>query len=226
MFTGFTDETVDFLWGIRFNNEKPWFEAHKDAYLTHLYGPMRDLGDEVYDWFGDRRPDTALIRKVSRIYRDARRLHGRGPYKESLWISVEAPVEQWTATPSFWFELGPEVWAYGLGYYMARPVTMARFRARMDRDPKVMESLTRQLNRQSEFVLEGPEYRRPKSEPASKILEPWYLKKGFSIIHEEKLSDVLFSRDLVERLETGYQFLLPFYDYFSTLDGDPDPRIL
>ena len=24
MFTGFTDATVDFLWGIRFNNERPW----------------------------------------------------------------------------------------------------------------------------------------------------------------------------------------------------------
>ena len=29
MFTGFTDETVDFMWGIRFNNERSWFEAHK-----------------------------------------------------------------------------------------------------------------------------------------------------------------------------------------------------
>ena len=29
MFTGFTDETVDFMWGIRFNNERTWFEAHK-----------------------------------------------------------------------------------------------------------------------------------------------------------------------------------------------------
>lgn len=37
-----------------------------------------------------------LIRKVTRIYRDARRLHGRGPYKESLWFTVEQPAEQWT----------------------------------------------------------------------------------------------------------------------------------
>ena len=29
MFTGFTDATVDFMWGIRFNNERPWFEAQK-----------------------------------------------------------------------------------------------------------------------------------------------------------------------------------------------------
>ena len=43
MFTGFTDETVDFMWGIRFNNERTWFEAHKEIYLTHFYRPMCDL---------------------------------------------------------------------------------------------------------------------------------------------------------------------------------------
>ena len=50
MFTGFTDETVDFMWGIRFNNERAWFEAHKEIYLTHFYQPMRELGDELYDY--------------------------------------------------------------------------------------------------------------------------------------------------------------------------------
>lgn len=226
MFTGFTDETVDFMWGIRFNNEKPWFEDHKEEYLTHFYHPMRELGEEIYGWFCQQRPDADLIHKVSRIYRDARRLHGRGPYKESLWLSVEQPVEQWTATPTFWFELGPETWAYGLGYYMARPATMAKLRSRMDRDSKTMEQLTRKLRRQTEFVLEGEEYKRPKAPAPSALLEPWYRKKSFSLIHEEPLSDDLFSRELVDRLTAGYQFLLPFYDYFVTLDGDPDPKTL
>ncbi len=28
MFQGYTQETVDFLWGIRFNNERGWFMEH------------------------------------------------------------------------------------------------------------------------------------------------------------------------------------------------------
>ena len=46
MFQGFDDTTVDFLWGIRLNNERPWFEAHKQDYLDHLYRPMKELGDD------------------------------------------------------------------------------------------------------------------------------------------------------------------------------------
>ena len=224
MFTGFTDETVDFMWGIRFNNERSWFEAHKDIYLTHFYQPMWELGDEMYAFIRSKRPDYPLIRKVARIYRDARRLHGRGPYKENLWFSVEQPVENWTDKPTFWFELTPDGWSFGLGYWMNKPLTMAKLRARMDRDPAPMEHLTRMLNAQTEFSLDTADYKKPRSAAPSPLLEPWYRAKYFSIGHEEKLTEELFDRRIVERLKQGYEFLLPYYDYFRTLESDPDPR--
>ena len=226
MFTGFTDETVDFMWGIRFNNERSWFEAHKEIYLNHFYRPMTELADEIYDFLREQRPDYGLVRKVTRIYRDARRLHGRGPYKESLWFTVEQPSEQWTARPVFWFELMPEGWTCGMGYYMPRPVTMAKLRARIDRDPGTMEKMMRALSRQETFVLETEDYRRPKSAAPSPLLEPWYRAKSFSITHSDKLTDALFSREIVDWLKEQLPFLLPWYDYFVTLDGDPDPRDL
>lgn len=226
MFTGFTDETVDFMWGIRFNNERSWFEAHKEIYLEHFYRPMVELADEIYAFLREQRPDYGLVRKVTRIYRDARRLHGRGPYKESLWFTVEQPSEQWTAHPVFWFELMPEGWTCGMGYYMPRPVTMAKLRARIDRDPGTMEKMMRALSRQETFVLETEDYRRPKSAAPSPLLEPWYRAKSFSITHSDKLTDALFSREIVDWLKEQLPFLLPWYGYFVTLDGDPDPRDL
>ena len=224
MFTGFTDETVDFMWGIRFNNERSWFEAHKETYLKAFYQPMRELGEELYEFVREQRPDYGLICKVSRIYRDARRLHGRGPYKESLWFTIEQPGEAWTDRPSFWFELMPDSWSYGMGYWVSKPVTMAKLRARIDRDPATMEELTRKLNGQTEFILDTTDYKKLRSPAPSEILEPWYRAKYFAIGHHEKLTEELFCRDIVERLKNGYTFLLPYYDYFVTLDGDRDPR--
>ena len=224
MFTGFTDETVDFMWGIRFNNERTWFEAHKDVYLTQFYHPMRELSAELYDFIREKRSDYGLISKVTRIYRDARRLHGRGPYKESLWFSVEQPSEQWTAHPTLWFELSPDGWYCGMGYYMPKPLTMAKLRARIDRDPKTMEALTRRLNGQQELTLETEDYKRPRAAAPSPLLEPWYKMKSFSILHQDKLTEELFSREIVDHLKRDFEFLLPYYDYFVTLDGDPDPR--
>ena len=46
-FQGFTPETVEFMWGIRFQTERSWFEAHKEVYLKELYRPMQDLGRQT-----------------------------------------------------------------------------------------------------------------------------------------------------------------------------------
>lgn len=224
MFTGFTDETVDFMWGIRFNNERPWFEAHKEIYLQSFYRPMKALGEELYDAMRADWPDLDLVLKVTRIYRDARRLHGRGPYKESLWFSIEQPMEPGMDRPSFWFELAPEGWSYGMGYWVSRPVTMAKLRARIDRDPAAMEALMEKLEGQTEFQLETKDYAKPRAQAPSEGLKPWYQAKYFSIGHREKLTEELFSREIVERLKEGYQFLMPFYQYFVTLSGEADPR--
>ena len=39
MFTGYSDKTQEFLWGIRLNNNREWFTAHKEDYLRHLQQP-------------------------------------------------------------------------------------------------------------------------------------------------------------------------------------------
>ena len=49
MFEGFTQRTIDFMWNLRLNNEKPWFEAHKDEYLRDFLNPMKALGQEVFE---------------------------------------------------------------------------------------------------------------------------------------------------------------------------------
>jgi len=110
-----------------------------------------------------------------------------------------------------------------LGYYQARPLTMAKLRARIDRSPKKFEKLVSPLEKQDEFVLDGDEYARKKVAPTPKTAA-WYNKKSLSLIHSQQNGEELFSRELADRIVSGYKFLMPFYDYFITLDSDPDPR--
>ena len=124
MFQGFSDATIDFMWGIRFNNERSWFQQHKEEYQAHLYTPMKELAQEVFVRVDGAHPELGLCCKVSRIYRDARRLHGRGPYKDHLWFCIRGAGEQWHDRPTFWFELAPEQWSYGLGFWCAQASTM------------------------------------------------------------------------------------------------------
>lgn len=222
MFQGFSQETIDFMWGIRFNNEKQWFEEHKEIYLRTLYEPMKALSRQVYEELMQEHGDLDLVAKVSRIYRDARRLHGRGPYKDHLWCSIEQPVDQWTAHPTFWFELAAEGYSCGLGYYMPKPLTMAKFRARLDQNPKAFERLAREIEGQDKFMLQGEDYKKSKGE-TSALLAPWYNKKTFSLVAQGPASET-FHPEFAHNLAQNYKKLMPLYRYLVTLDGDRDPR--
>ena len=223
MFQGFSQQTLDFLWNIRFNNEKSWFEAHREEFKAVLAQPMNALASDVFAAFAGKFPDLGLSLHVSRIYRDARRLHGQGPYKDHLWFTLYHGDEECADSPVFWFEIGPEIWSYGLGYYLAKPLTMAKHRARIDSDPRPLLALTDELAGQTEFALEGDSYARPKGDPGERLFA-WYNKKSFALIHEERSGKALFTPELTARITDGFTFLVPCYRYFGTLGGDPAPR--
>ena len=215
-FQGFTPETVEFLWGIRFQNERSWFESHKEVYLKELYRPMQALGRQVQLAMVEKFPKEPWNLKVTRIYRDARRLHGRDPYKDHLWFTLRHENENWTSRPVFYFELMPEGISYGMGFYCAAPSLMERFRREAAEDPAPLSRLARKLNRQDRFHLEGEEYARKKPAPAP-VLVPWISRKHITVCRDEDYSSRSESRALVEDLKTGFDFLIPYYQFFEKL---------
>lgn len=220
MFQGFTQGAVDFLWGIRFNNERGWFLAHKEEYLTLVDQPLRELGAQIHQTMEDCYPKLGLNLHVSRIYRDARRLHGRGPYKDHLWFTLRPPQSDSDGAdyPAFWFEVGPEGWSHGVGFWCATPAMMAAMRRDMEECPRRLERLARKLSRQSEFQLQGQDYARPKAAP-SLLLQPWYSKRNIAIGCDRPFDDLLCSPRLPEALAEGFSFLEPYYQYFASFCG-------
>ena len=106
---------------------------------------------------------------------------------------------------------------------MAQPLTLAKLRARMDRDPKTMEKLVRQVNKAEELHLSGKEFKRRKEAP-SKLLDPWYNKRGgFSVGWEGPHDDLLWSPALKDHILEEWEKLVPLFRYLSTVDGDRDP---
>ncbi len=219
MFQGYCDATVDFLWGIRFNNERTWFMEHKEDYLNYLQRPTAELAREVQERFLEKFPKEPVNLHVSRIYRDARRLKGRGPYKDYLWFSLRIEHGFESRHPELWFDINPEGWTCGLGFWGARPSMMAAMRKDMDEHPDRMRKLVRAFNRQSDFVLGGEDYKRPKIDPSHE-LAAWYNKKTINLSRSGQIDDTACSHELADIIVEGFTFLKPYYDYFeSFVDG-------
>jgi hypothetical protein len=110
-----------------------------------------------------------------------------------------------------------------MGCYDSTPLTMAKLRARIDRDPKPLEKLARRLNRQTEFSLDGPMYKRPKGDPGP-LLFPWYNRRQISLTSDHNCEGLFFSPELTDQVREGFRFLIPYYVYLRDLVGDMPPE--
>ena len=216
MFEGYTQHTIDFLWNLKFNNERSWFLAHKEEFLTYVDAPTRALAAELTQAMTEAYPKLELECKVSRIYRDARRLFGRGPYKDHLWFCVRTGDKDWTGRPTFYFEIAPEYYSYGMGFWQAPAELMEAFRRDLQAHPAKFEKLVRGFEKQDVFTLNGDSYARSRGEISDR-LRPWFQKKSITLSHELPLDEKIFHPELAEEILENFKMLVPFYKYFAGL---------
>ena len=211
MFTGFTPETIDFLWGIRMNNNREWFTANKASYTKFLYEPMKELGKELFEPFLER-PGNLL--KVSRIYRDAR-MHPPEPYKESLWICIRQDVEWWAENPCLYFEVNPDGVHYGFFIWKMRTSAMEDFRKHITAFPDEFLALVRKTEKAVGQPITAELYKRPKvtDNPA---LEPYFAWKGqIGCIRSIEPGPGMFGPELKNEVADFFEKLTPLYEYFN-----------
>lgn len=212
MFNGFTPAAGDFLWELAFNNERVWFNEHKEQFEQTVNEPLKALAAETQALMCSRFPEMDCRLHVSRIYRDARRLFGRGPYKDHLWFSIKHGSILLEG-PMFWFEIGAADYSYGMGFYSATPAQMAAFRSSIDANPSRFERLAAKVDTLG-FEVTGEEYKRPKGD-LGELINKWYNRKRMGLERSMDFGGELYSPALPETLAAAYARLMPMYEYFA-----------
>ena len=212
MFQGFTERTSGFLWDLSFNNERPWFLEHKAEFETVLNEPFKALAQDTLALVRQRHPERDLNCHVSRIYRDARRLFGRGPYKDHLWFTI-FDGEKDLGGPAFFFELGAATYSYGLGFWDASPTVMETFRRAVDANPARFERMAKALARDRELRIAGPEYKRPKGERGA-LINPYYNRRYLMLSVDRDFGGDALREELPQILAECFETLFPLYDFF------------
>ena len=212
MFQGFSQEALDFLLGIRLNNDREWFEPRKKIYTEKIFEPMKELGQEIFKPFED---NEDMVCKVGRIYRDEHfppYLH----YRDVLWIYVRYDAYYWNRTPTLYFELSPEGAEFGFRISKPEAAVMERFRAQLSEDADPFLKMAENLERDFGLTFGGDEYKRKKpcSVPEA---EKFFLKKGLSAYVKVTDRKELFSRKLREHIDRVFQALVPLNDYFHEI---------
>lgn len=215
MFEGFSPEAVDFLWGIRLNNNREWFEANKKSYQKYLYEPMKALGQYLYEPFLDQ-PGTLM--RVSRIYKDAR-MHPVVPYKESLWICIRQDVEWWGEHPCQYLEINPEGIHYGMFFWQPKVSKMEEFRQEIARDPETFLQLVQQAEQATGVAVSAQEYKRQKLCPEERLQRFYQWRGRIQCIRQEPFGPEAFSPELADRARDFITALTPLTQYLQRFGG-------
>ena len=212
-FEGYCPETVDFLWGIRMNNNREWFLSHKKDYVKHLYEPTKALGAHIFQPFLDK---EGTLLKVSRIYRDAR-MHHPVPYKESLWICIRQDVEWWAENPCLFFEINPEGIDYGFLFWSPKPAMMKALRKKISEKPDVFLKILEKAEKDTGLPLVAEEYKRWEVCPDERLERFFKWKNQLMLIRHEDFGPDTFGPELGDKVRDFLEKLIPLYDYFTDI---------
>ena len=212
VFQGFSPETMDFLWGIRFNNNREWFAAHKEQYLRTLYEPMQALAAELATSFDHV---EGMQPHVSRIYRDMR-MHPPTFYKDSLWLCFQRRVRGGVLeNPCLFFEIKPEGVEYGLFLWRPKTAAMEQFRKHLAERPGEFLSLLSNTRAQTGLPVTAECYKRPKPAPVPELSELFAWKGSIGCTRVEAVGENLFSPEVGQRAEALFRQLRPLYDFLN-----------
>ena len=221
MFEGFSENTIMYLNNLMSNNNKIWFEETKADYEKYLLGNFQELVKNLGPFMLEIDPyiDINFKKCISRIYRDVRFSKDKSPYRGNMWISFKRVYKDWKMEPTYYFELFPDGYRFGMGFYDIPKESLDKLRELIEDDDEEFNEIHSIYKNQNIFKLEGKSYKRVLNENISEELREWYQKKEIYFVCNRSLDDILFSEELVKELIEGFKLLLPMYEFFLKLKG-------
>ena len=148
-FSGFPKQGLTFLSQLKKNNNREWFNKHREDYEQNVRFPMQCLVASLAERMADESPEIEFnaTRSIFRIYRDVRFSKNKAPYKTNIAAvfplrGKKGPIE----LPGLYVSIAPGEVFLGGGVYMPSGDQLKAYRRSMVERPDeflaVVESKT------------------------------------------------------------------------------------
>lgn len=220
MFTGFTDETIQFFLDLRFHNYTDYFHQQHDRYVENVqqlfYSLIEDLAPAMLSV--DPRMEVRPYKCLSRIHRDTRFSKDKSPYRDHLWFLFRRAAEPREKSLFYYGEFGPDRLDWGLGIWGENREVMDMFRKRMEANPDGIMAMIDDMDLPERHLgLGGSWFKRmPVPEQIPDRLKRWYLSRDMYIGKVDPTYEWAFSDRLKTEMEKDFLAMAPLY---QTLRG-------
>lgn len=145
-FGGFPKEGIAFLRRLKRNNNRPWFDEHKQEYEDLVRAPMQSLVASLRPHFERFAEEYELNpkRAIFRIYRDTRFSKDKTPYKTHIaahFVLRGAP--KGFLGSGYYVHVEPGEAYAGAGIYMPESDQLKKIRAAIDRNSAAFGTIIR-----------------------------------------------------------------------------------
>ena len=142
----FTKDTIKYFTRLKKNNNREWYDSHRDELEFNVMEPARvfvmHMGDHLLEIAPDIQAIPQIDKSIFRLHRDVRFSKNKAPYKTNLGIFLwEGPAKKMECS-GFYIGIEPKLFFVGLGMYMFTPEQIKRFREAVY-DPANAEELTK-----------------------------------------------------------------------------------
>lgn len=218
-FCGFRPEGLDLLIENRLQNSKEYYEAHKAQIKKLVHEPFYNLIECMAPEMQKIDPLFVIEprRMLSRIRRDTRYTKDKTLYRDHAWITFGRMKGEFATRPVYYFEITPEYWSYGCGYYQAPPVEMQLAREMILAEDKLFLDAFTAVQRRPEFILYGEMYKRLKFPDAPEKYQPWLQRKNLGVSCESDNFEPLWDGSFVKKVIQNMQAIAPLYQLFCTI---------
>ena len=226
----FRPAAFTFFRGLKRNNRKDWFEAHREQYENEIRGPMRDFIEEVDvrlariapEFIGDPK------RSMFRIHRDIRFSKDKSPYKTAagVWFyhadagrKVGHDAEGGGA--GIYFHLAPDGCFSAGGIWMPAGAVLRKIRDGLAEDYEGFEKAiggTTFKRRFGSLDAEAMLKRMPRGFEEDHPAAKWLRYKSFTV-HRALSTAQVQSKKLPDTLAGDVEVMLPFLRWFNKAVG-------
>ncbi len=217
-FEGFPREYIDFLWELRMNNNTEWFNENRERYDYLIKEPMKLYSEEMTERLNDMGLGETFYPAISRTNRDIRFSKDKSPYKDRKWVVFNYGEGRWQRKSCFYFEIAPEGWSAGVGFYEAESDYMNRYRKKLAADHAAVRRLDKLISSQDMFKPDVRMYKKkfaPEGTPED--IKKWFQYRNIAFTSDYRIDEALFARSILDITEKGFKFLKPVFMYFKNI---------
>lgn len=219
-------EILDFLRQLAANNDRDWFNVHKDEYLK-VKAKVEAFTRSLIEVVTEIEPEAAMLAPsdcLYRIYRDTRFSSDKTPYKTHIGIYINPHGGKKSEFCGYYVHIEPGQCLVAGGAWFPEAPLLKEYRREIYSN---IDEYIEIIRNPSFASLYYPHWQEPLKTAPKGFPKDWEhidLLKPRSFVYSSSLTDrEMASKNIIKMLSERFRLLKPYNDFFNfTLEEHPE----